>query len=172
MFNYLLLKTLSRYHREQSSLKQGFTLIELLVVIIIIGILTAIGLPNLVNQTSKARQTEAKTLLGSMNRAQQTYRYENGSFTNDLSLLDVTFTEEYYNYSVDQVNGSASVTHQAIAGATYNQDLKDYASGVYYFANTTRLSTIVCEANSVTGTASASIDINVADCDSNSTQIR
>ncbi|MCX5963441.1 MAG: prepilin-type N-terminal cleavage/methylation domain-containing protein, partial [Cyanobacteria bacterium] len=45
----------------------GFTLIELLVVIIIIGILASIALPSFLNQANKAKQSEAKTYVGSMN---------------------------------------------------------------------------------------------------------
>lgn len=172
MFNDLLLKIFLIKKRQQSSFKKGFTLIELLVVIIIISILTAIGLPNLINQGSKARQTEAKTLLGSVNRSQQTYRFETGVFANNINSLDVTFLGEYYSYSVHNHDGATAVTHQAVAQTNFQQDVRDYASGVYYFASTIELSAIICEANSITGTASASIDVNVADCDSNSSQIK
>ena len=42
----------------------GFTVIELLMVIVIIGVLAGIGIPSMLNQTSKARHAEAKPILG------------------------------------------------------------------------------------------------------------
>ena len=76
----------------------GFTLIELLVVIIIIGILSAIALPSFLNQANRARQSEAQTYVGSMNRAQQAYYLENVSFTEDISDLGLGITEDTQNY--------------------------------------------------------------------------
>ena len=100
---------------------EGFTLIELLVVIIIIGILSAIALPSFINQAAKAKQTEAKTTVSSINKGQQTKRIEEGLFATSVTALGIglnaTFTGNY-TYAVNATGGSAdavvvSHTHSA-----------------------------------------------------------
>ena len=51
---------------SKNILLKGFTLVELMVVIVIVGILSAVALPNFLNQTSKAKGTEATTKLSAL----------------------------------------------------------------------------------------------------------
>ncbi|MGB3791034.1 MAG: type IV pilin-like G/H family protein, partial [Phormidesmis sp.] len=135
----------------------GFTLIELLVVIIIIGILSAIALPSFLNQANKAKQSEAKTYIGSMNRAQQAYYLENSRFINSIPALGLGVASTTENYSYTITGGAdataSSATNKAQAKSV---SLKGYAGGVALtnVANSTDKTTsaILCEA-SVAGSA-------------------
>ena len=53
----------SQLKRIKSKQQNGFTLIELMVVIVIVGILTAVGLPELTKSQNKAKSSAAKALV-------------------------------------------------------------------------------------------------------------
>jgi type II secretion system protein G len=117
-------------HLIQKKEEGGFTLIELLVVIIIIGILAAIALPAFLNQANRAKQSEAVTYVGSMNRAQQAYRLENTAFADTIPLLNLGIAEttDNYTYTVSDTSGTLAyanaeptdaVTLRGYRGVTY-----------------------------------------------------
>jgi type IV pilus assembly protein PilA len=58
--NHLIQKLLLN---KKGKKQNGFTLVELMVVIVIVGILTAVGLPELTKSQNKAKSTAAKALV-------------------------------------------------------------------------------------------------------------
>ena len=68
----------------------GFTLIELLVVVLIIGILSAIALPQYEKAVEKSRLTEALGFFNTLYTAERAYQLANGVYTRNLDRLDIT----------------------------------------------------------------------------------
>ena len=68
-------------------MKQAFTLIELLVVVLIIGILSAIALPQYTKAVEKARSAEAVQNVSTLQRAVDIYLLENGYPSSTQSFL-------------------------------------------------------------------------------------
>ena len=70
---------------------KGITLIELLVVIMIVGILAAIAIPAYTNYLQRARRADAKTALEQLRAAQEMFRAERGTYSNDMAQLRGTW---------------------------------------------------------------------------------
>ncbi len=67
----------------------GFTLIELLVVVLIIGILSAIALPQYQKAVAKARFATVKATARALAEAENAYYMANGEFSSDVQNLDI-----------------------------------------------------------------------------------
>ncbi len=144
--------------------EKGFTLIELLVVIIIIGILAAIALPSFLNQSNKAKQSEAKTYVGTLNKGQQAYYTEKSIFGSTIDILGVGVKAATVNYNYSSTNTTSATVSNNVAisqGNTIPIALRSYAGMVQLnvvatTSDVTSLATL-CENNAAATTSIAPV---------------
>ena len=100
-------------------MKRGFTLIELLVVVLIIGILSAVALPQYQKTVLKSRTAEAWTNVSALNTAIKAYCLENPD------------TTAYYSQFKDAlpitIENSNNFTYNAYINCTRNDVMQSYA---------------------------------------------
>ena len=77
---------------RRRKMKKGFTLIELLVVVLIIGILSAVALPQYTIAVEKARLSEALIMMSNIEKGLEVYVMTNGIEDNDFLGNNATAT--------------------------------------------------------------------------------
>ena len=70
--------------------RKGFTLLELLVVVLIIGILTAIALPQYQIAVKKAQLADYMSVANALQKSEESYFLEHGQYTSNLLVLDIS----------------------------------------------------------------------------------
>ncbi|WP_428897117.1 prepilin-type N-terminal cleavage/methylation domain-containing protein [Parelusimicrobium proximum] len=70
---------------------KAFTLIELMVVVIIVAVLAAIAIPQYGRALERARITEMLANTGSLQKAQERYKFQFDSYAEDIHKLDAEY---------------------------------------------------------------------------------
>jgi len=92
----------------------AFTILEIMIVIVIMAVLATIAIPRYSVTMEKTRSTEGVQILQALVQAQKVYRFENGSFTNDINNLEITIpTPQHFNTpTVSTTDPIATITRQ------------------------------------------------------------
>lgn len=124
-------------------MKKGFTLIEMLTVVLIIGVLTAMALPNYTRSLEKARATEAMNMVRAANDAVYAYAAERNkcpeSFRKIMisipgtSTNDTTVTAKHFIYRLN------SATNAPIPGTDCGGVVAERSDGSYKIWNPYRI---------------------------------
>ena len=110
-------------------MKKGFTLIELLVVVLIIGILSAVALPEYRYAVEKSRATEAFVNGRHLAEAEELYWLANGSYTNKWDELgEEKPPTKTYSYTLDSTTYNILIVHQKIPGLHFRFFMQNVSS--------------------------------------------
>ncbi|MEG4319848.1 MULTISPECIES: type IV pilin-like G/H family protein [unclassified Microcoleus] len=101
-----------------------------LVLLMCIGVLTAIALPSYLTMANKAKQSEGKQYVGSMNRAQQAKFAENTAFSNSVAALGLGIKTETTNYKYSTRATKQAAFNYAVSKAK-DVKVKSYIGGVF-----------------------------------------
>lgn len=104
-------------------MNKGFTLIELLVVVLIIGVLSAVALPQYTTAVEKSRAAEALTLSSAARGAAERYFFQKGIWPDSFNKLDVQIPQ---GKSFEMSLGNTSV-----AGYSFAINAKRKGQGYY-----------------------------------------
>lgn len=113
--------------------REGFTLIEVLVVVLIIGILSAVALPQYQMAVGKSRITRLLPLVRAVKEAQEAYYMANGDYAVHFEDLDISISTPN-----SITAGSGSWRGDRANYDNWSIDLLSHAQRVYgntYFAN-------------------------------------
>lgn len=109
----------------------------------------AILAPSFLNNADLARESEAKTYVGAINRGQQAFFLERNTFSSDIRELGLGITSETqnYTYSISQMDR----THAVVTATAKQRGIRSYTGVVFLtrFPNEEFATTIaeVCETN-------------------------
>lgn len=95
--------------------QRGFSLVELMVVVAIIGVLSAIAIPNIQKYIAKARQTEAKTQLAGLYTSEKAFFAEYSAYHGMFGAVGYS-PEGQLRYNI----GFSTIVAEAGAGNGYN----------------------------------------------------
>ena len=125
---------------KNATRENGFTVIELLIAVAILGVLSAIAIPSYLDNVSRSRRAEAKTVLMQVASDQERFFSSNNTYTtDDFPLTGVADGREsdsgYYDVSVAACGGG-TIANCFVATATAQNEQAGETCATLTLSNT------------------------------------
>ncbi|EAU74356.1 type IV pilin protein [Synechococcus sp. RS9916] len=116
--------------KGKNLIEKGFTLVELMIVIVIVGILSAVALPNFLSQTTKAKVSEASAKLsGLLKEGHAEYQYKSDPTavqTVMASSITTANSAGNFDYAITgTLTGTSAVLPMTATGNDNDAELED-----------------------------------------------
>ena len=119
-----------RLGKNMGTIQQGFTLVELLVVVVIVGILSAVALPQFFTQTKKAAATEGTQQASSIAKQASAYYLENGGIASGDTHTNCTAYAGTIKVDNTNFTYACSGSKTAFVVTATGKDTNDNTKGV------------------------------------------
>jgi len=152
---------------KQKDEELAFTLVETMIVVAIVGVLAAVAMLSYAHFTKKSQSVEADIAVAEVARLEEVYFSSTGTYSSDLDVIGFKPNPplQYYQVSVQAVNGPDGSMFQVIASPLSGADTGPTQSVTRYASNQTNQKTSSGGGVSV-GQSVTSTDDSVGNTDS------
>lgn len=108
-------------------IQKGLSLMEVMITLVIVAVIAGLAYPRYQKMVTRAKQTEAKTVLQAIYIGQDLYRTSNQLYSDSFDILDVEIPPDAkYSYSLTVTENGSSFVAKAEANLDNDPTLDEW----------------------------------------------